>query len=404
MSANQMQIQDVYAVLNTIHAQVTGNDTNQVVDTSTYVSVANTLMQNNTDAVYNALMNTIAKTIFSTRPYSRQFGGLIVDSLKWGAITRKIQFGDTDAYQDKAFHDIVDGQSVDHYIVNKGDVLETRYYGSAVYQDVMTVFRDQLVNAFSGPEQLGSFISAKANEVNNKWTQWTEDLSRGLVLNTIMSQNAFLMESGATPTIYDPVIRLRSLYNGETGASLQYEDLFAAETAKPFWEWVRAKIRTIQRNFTNRTHNYYLQISGHNIIRHTPYKNQKVYLLAPYMDLMETSTLSEAFHNDMLQYADYEAVSYWQDPSLPDQVRLSKYTFLNPSTGSYMDSTAEMPTSVNHILGVIFDEDMMNVNIRDTIIQNTPLNARGLYYNTWLSAHAAYGVDFTEKCCVLSLD
>lgn len=417
MSVNQMQIEDVYAVLNSIHGQVTGLNQPNYVNVSNFVSVANTMLQQNTDAVYSALMNTIAKTIFSTRPYSRQFGGMIVDNIKWGGIIRKVQFGDTDAVADKAFHDITDGQSVDHYIVNKGDVLETRYYGSAVYQDVMTVFRDQLINAFTGPEQLGSFIAAKANEVNNKWTQWTEDLARGLIFNAVYAKTQYYGNTSLQGNDANKghVYHLLTMYNDLTGESNAYSDIFTPGVSKAFWEWVRATIRTLQRDFTARNSMHYTQISGHNIIRHTPYDKQKVYLLAPYMDLMETSTLTEAFHNDMLQYSDYEGVAYWQSPALTasnrsltdsyDSIAVSKYVVLDPATGQYENKEYDTDfPPVRKVLGIIFDEDMMSINIKDTIIQNTPMNARGLYFNTWLSAHASYLQDFTEKCCILMLD
>ena len=411
MSANEMNIEDVYAILNSIHEQTALGQPIAGIDTSAFVSVANTMLQQNTDVVYNQLMNTIAKTVFSTRPYSRQFGGMIVDNLKWGGIIRKIQFGDTQAYADKAFHNSVDGQSVDHYIVNKGSVVETRYYGSAVYQDVMTVFRDQLVNAFSGPEQLGSFIAAKANEVNNKWVQWTEDLARGLIINAVF---AIL---GRYDGGRGNALHLITMYNADTGSNITLDDVKAGADAKPFWEYVRAKIRTIQRLFTNRnTAGVGALIGDHNILRHTPYDKQKVYLLAPYMDMMETSTLSEAFHNDMLKYADYEGVSYWQafmdsngEHLEFDTVAASKYTYLDPADGAYHDAETGTnqqynPATRAHVLGLIFDEDFMNINIKDTIVQNTPMNSRGLYFNTWLTAHAQYCQDFTEKCCVLMLD
>ena len=403
MSVNQMQIEDVSQVLGDIQYQVTDAGNPSGINLQNFVSIANTMLQMNTDAVYNALMNTITKTVFSTRPYSRQFGGMIVDNLKWGGIIRKIQFGDTDAYPDKAFHDIIDGQSVDHYIVNKGDVLETRYYGSTVYQDVMTVFRDQLVNAFSGPEQLGSFIAAKANEVNNKWVQWTEDLARGMILNTIAAKYEYYKSgSGANWTHSLPLI---TMYNADTGSNITYQNIIAGAQAKPFWEYVRAKIRTLQRLFTTRSIMHYEKISGHNIVRHTPYTAQKVYLLAPYMDLMETSTLSEAFHNDMLKYADYEGVAYWQNPNDPARIHNSGYVCLNGGTGQYEESDPETTdVDIPHVLGLIFDEDMMRINIKDTIIQNTPMNSRGLYFNTWLTAHSAYLTDFTEKCCILTLE
>lgn len=402
MSANQMEIEDVYQFLNSIHAQVTGKAALGAVEPENYISVASDILQRGTDVVYDALMNTIAKTVFSTRPYSRQFKGLIVDNVKWGGIVRKIQFGDTDAVADSAFSGLpADGQAVDHYIINRGDVAETRYYGSAEYQDVMTVFRDQLIAAFDNPAQLGSFIAAKANEINNKWVQWTEDLARGLVLNAF----------AAKLEIYEPqfptkqhVLHLITRYNADTGSNVTLRDIIAGAQAKPFWEYVRAKIRTLQRGFTNRNVLHYENLQGHNIVRHTPYDKQKVYLSSYYMDLMETSTLTEAFNNDYLKYADYEGVSYWQSPLSPTSYKLQGWTYLNISTGEYKDYVAEDAVTNDVLLGIVFDEDFMNINIKDTIIQNTPMNARGLYYNTWLTAHAQYCQDFTEKCCVLLLD
>lgn len=403
MSANAMNIEDVYSILNQIHLDTTGQNASLTpLDTASFVSVANTVLQQGPDVVYNALMNTIAKTIFSTRPYSRQFKGLIVDNLKWGSVVRKIQFGDTDAVQDSAFTGLpIDGQSVDHYIINRGDVVETRYYGSAEYQDVMTVFRDQLITAFNGPEQLGSFVAAKANEINNKWVQWTEDLVRGLVLNAIGAKYAYYDVNYANNF---HVVHLLTDYNTITNMNppLTVADIMKPQYAKPFWEFVRARIRTIQREFTNRTVNYYENVSGHTVIRHTPYVNQKVYLSSSLMDLMETSTLTEAFNNEYLKYADYEGVSYWQNPNVPTSIQLTDYTYLNPTNGQYANDSNG--TLVEDILGIVFDEDFMNINIKDTIIQNTPMNARGLYFNTWLTAHAQYCQDFTEKCTVLLLD
>ena len=410
MSANQMDIYDVYTVLNQIHQATTGTGTfgnvmPVMINPANFVSVANTMFQNGPDVVYNALMNVITRTIFSARPYSRQFKGLIVDTNKWGAITRKIQFGDTDAVQDSAFSGLpANGQSVDHYIINRGDVVETRYYGSAEYQDVVTTTRDQLYTAFRSAEELGSFLAAKTTEVNNKWVQWTEDLVRGLVVNAIAAKDQY----------YDPnhpgaqhCLHLLTEYNTATGATpaLTLQDVMKPANAKPFWEFVRARIRSLQRDFTNRNVLHYENISGHKVIRHTPYNKQKVYLSAVYMDLMETSTLTEAFNNDYLKYADYEGVAYWQDPYWPNSYRVYEYTYLDPSTGQYgVGDSSEGELMSDVILGLVFDEDFMSVNIQDTIVQNTPMNARGLYFDTWLTANARYLQDFTEKCTLLKLD
>ena len=415
MSVNTMAIEDVYSLLSDLHGQLTGAGVGSIsVDSSNFISVAQTTLQAGTDVVYNALMNTIAKTVFSVRPYSRQFKGLIVDNVKWGGIIRKIQFGDAPPIQDEAFHNIVDGQSVDHYVVNKGDVLETHYYGSDVYQDCMTVFRDQLVTAFEGPEQLGSFIAAKTQEMNNKWTQWTEELARTLLINAIAAKYHSAMYQSH-------VIHMITEYNTllNLGTPLTFTDIWQPANVKSFWEYVRSRILTLSREMALRSDAFQYQIAVpggggrvYEINRHTPEKNQKIYLTSDFMDIMETSVLSEVFNDNYLKYADIEKVPTWQtNPSTSRfdsaKVDVSKYVVLDDYTltGAYRDVTVSSGDEViSPILGVMFDEDFCAINIKDTIIQNTPMNARGLYYNTWLTANAQYAEDFTEKFVLLMLD
>jgi hypothetical protein len=54
---------------------------------------------------------------------------------------------------------LVDGDSVDQYRINKPEVLQTNFYGSQTYQKSLTIWRDQLDTAFTGPEQFGNFLS-----------------------------------------------------------------------------------------------------------------------------------------------------------------------------------------------------------------------------------------------------
>ena len=128
-----MQVTDVYTILNVLHSQATGRLGVTPTNTAEFTSMATTTLGAGTDVVYNALMNTIAKTVFSTRPYNMKFKGLLADNTRWGGIMRKISMADRPAVVDSAFHNIIDGQSVDHYEVRKADILEMRFYGSAVY-------------------------------------------------------------------------------------------------------------------------------------------------------------------------------------------------------------------------------------------------------------------------------
>ena len=389
MAVNNMEITDVYQILNSLHEQATGKTSLAPTNSGEFVSMATTTLAVGTDVVYDTLMQTIAKTVFASRPYSAKFKGLMADNVRWGGIIRKISMADKDAVEDKAFHGIVDGQAVDHYIVNKANVLEMRFFGSDVYQDVYTIFRDQLVNAFNSAEQLGSFIAMVTQEMSNKWEQYLEELSRGALANFI----------GAKQSADNGMIHLLTEYNTATGESLTAQDVYKKENVKPFFEWVKARISTLSRQMTERSGLFQLQIEGKHINRHTPYDKQKIYLSAEALDIINATVLTEAYHNSGLKYGDVEGVTYWQAIDTPNEINV---------TPSVIDTNGTVTTAeaqnVKNIFGVMFDEDAIAVNVIDNIIMNTPMNARGLYYNTWLTAHTRYTNDLTEKGIVLLLD
>lgn len=388
MAVNQMKITDVYQILNSLHTQATGRSSVAPTNTAEFVSMATTTLGAGVDVVYNALMNTISKTVFSSRPYNMKFKGLLADNTRWGGIIRKISMADRPAVIDSAFHNIVDGQSVDHYEIRKADILEMRFYGSAVYQDFYTVFRDQLVNAFQSPEQLGAFIAMLTQEMSNKWEQYLEELSRGALANFI----------GAKVQLNNGVVNLITDYNNATQSNLDISTIWQPANVKPFFEWVKGYIDTLSRRMTERSGLYQVQVQSKNINRHTPYDKQKIYLTSDYLDIMNTTVLSEAFHNEELDYRDVQGVSYWQAINNPTSITV---------TPSIVDAngvvSAGEPESVSNIFGVMFDEDAIATTVIDNIIVNTPLNARGLYYNTFLTAHTRYTNDLTEKGIVLLL-
>lgn len=390
MSVNTMATEDVYQLINALHSQATGVDGITPTTPADFISVATTTLQAGTDSVYNALMQTIGRTIFSSRPYAAKFGGIQADATRWGGITRKVSIADRDAAAEMAYHP-TDGTAVDQWTIRKSNVLETRYYGTDVYQDWYTTFQDQLVNAFRSPEQLGSFVALQAQEMSNKWEQYREELVRQMLTNFIAAK----VDDG------NDVIHLLTEYNTKTGLSLTAIDVYQPGNIEPFFRWVRARINQLSRKMTERSTKFQMNISGKAISRHTPVENQKIYLSADALDIIDAMVNTVTFHNEPLAYADVEGVSYWQAIDNPDSISLTPVS-MSPLSGGVIPG--ESAVTLNNVFGVIFDQDAMVYNLRDWIMTNTPLNARGLYWNTFLTVNIQLCTDFTEKGIVLLLD
>lgn len=388
MSVNSLQIEDVYQILNSIHSQATGQTSLAPTNTYEFTSMATTTLAAGVDTVYNALMNTIGRTVFSVRPYERKFSGLVQDSVSWGGIMRKISYADKPIGAEQAYHP-VDGTSVDPWKINKTNVLEMRYYGSAVYQDTTTIFRDQLMQSFENEAALGSFVSGQMTHMSNKWEQYLENLNRATLANFI----------GAKIDANNGIVHLLTEYNTQTRQSLTATDIWLPANMPHFFRWLRARINTIGRRMAERSGEYQVQVTGKEIMRHTPFADQKIYLLADVLDQIDTMVNTVTFHDEPLAYADVEGVSFWQDINTPDSINVTP-AVIN-AAGVVSQGTA---VNQSDIFGVMFDRDAIGTNVKLYDVANSPYNQVGRYYNTTLTANLQYTNDLTEKGVILLFD
>jgi len=388
MSVNQLQITDIYQIMNVLHTQATGRSAIAPVNTSEFVSMATTTLATGTDPVYNSLMQLLGRTAFTAKPYNRKFD-IMMSTDEFGAIKRRISYADSPIPEASGTFEPVDDDAPDQWVIRKMDVLETRFYGSAVYRDWFTTFEDQLTVAFEGPEQLREFITSKMTEISNKWEQYLEELNRSTVANFI----------GAKVAKDNGIIHLLSEYNALTGLSLTAQTVYQPDNLGDFFRWVRARINTLSRQMTERSGLFQVQIDGKNINRHTPYSDQKMFLRADALDIIDTMVNTTTYHNEPLAYADVEGISYWQDINTPAQIQVTP-----SSVNADGEVITESAQTVNNVFGLIFDRDAIGANMYLYKIRNTGLNAKSLYFNTWLNARLQYLNDLSMKGIVLLLD
>ena len=167
MGVNSLTFQHCSTVLTSLYKQASGRDV-VVSTTPDFISVASATLSLGTDAVMNALSNVLARTIFSVRPYSAKLKGLEMSADRFGLMTRKLSPvvkdpGDDAAYLWPVAYDAGqspatgDGHSVDMYAISKKQVLQTGFAGAAVYQEIFTIFKDQLDGAFQSPSEFMAF-------------------------------------------------------------------------------------------------------------------------------------------------------------------------------------------------------------------------------------------------------
>lgn len=396
MSVNTVTFQQSAAVLNSLVQQATGRSS-VIATEADFISVAQTALNLGKDAIFNALSNVLARTIFAIRPYSASMKGLEKSLPQWGAYMRKINivesdWKDNDAYKYPVTYDASqtsnpagNGLSVDPWIINKRDFIQTNFLGQSVFSDHYTVFEDQLETAFQNSTEFGQFIGMLTTNMNNKLEVCYENISRHLVTNFI---GGLLAENAS-----DRVVNLLPLYNSETGGSFTTITIYAPANYPAFVKWAYAKIAAIASMFKEYSIKYQTTISSKYTPRHTPYDKQKMYMLAADRYAMDARVLADAFHDNYLTYADVETVNFWQGIDTPDAINV-KPTYTNTSG---VVTTPQAAISQTGVFSVLFDEDAMGWARVHQNVLSTPVNPRGEYRNIFYNMRLRCFSDNTEK-------
>lgn len=392
MAVNDLTITDVGTILTSIAKQATGASTLSVNNTKDFITVAQTTLKVGYDPLIASISQVLSKTIFSIRPYYRKFAGINVSNQRFGNITRKLNISDKDWETDERLP-LTDSASVDMDKVIKPSILQTNFYGANKYQRHITIFKDQLDTAFSTPDEFGRFITMVMQNATDVIEQGHETIARSVIANFI--GGILADEDNTTRTIH-----LLTEYNELTGQSLTAENVYQADNFGNFMKFVVARIKSLSAMFTERTQLYQTQVTGKPITRHTPYRNQKLYLFSPTQYLTETAVLTDLYNDQYMKLMDFERVNFWQNPNSPDAINVMPIYLRS-------DGTLTSPTAaVNeaHVFGVLFDDEALGYTVVNQWSATTPFNAAGGYSNVYYHFTDRYWNDFTEKGVVFLLD
>lgn len=387
---NNLTFNQCATLLNAINQQATGRTGITPTNTAEFVSMATSTLATGYDPVINAISQVLSKTVFSVRPYNRKFKGLFMDSQRWGNHTRKLQVVDQDAENDSRMT-IEDGVAVDQQTVKKPVVVQTNFYGANVYQRSITIFRDQLDCAFSGPEEFGRFVSMLTQNISDQMEQDHENMARLCLANFIGAK--LKADTGN-------VIHLVTEYNDVTGLTLNSDTVKKPENFVPFMKWAYSRIKTVSDMLSERSVKYHMNITGKPISRHTPKERQKLYMHAANVNEVEASVLSSVYHDSYLKGLDFETVSFWQSIDTPMGINVTP-SYIN-ETGEAV--TADSAVNQTNVLGVLFDEEAAGITTVNQWTAPAPFNARGGYQNTFWHYTDRYFNDLTENGVVFLLD
>lgn len=389
MPGGDLNIVQISTLLNTILGQARLN-TAAVVDTSSFISVAQTALKCAPDVLLESISQMFTnRDIISIRPYTRKFRGLERSAMEWGNAVRKLNYVDSPMEENPAW-ELTDGESVDMYTVKTTDILQTNFYGQATWEQEFSVFDYQLNIAFANPYSFQAFMSGMYQNKADQREQAHESLARATILNLI---GGVLLGNTA-----DGNVKVLTLYNAQNGTSLTKADVLKSENFPDFLKFFVATLKIYLKLMSERSQKFQINVTGKPITRHTPREDIMMYLYTPFFEKAKTMVYGDIFHENYMNIGNYEEVNFWQ--SIEDTQAINV-------TAAYTDANGAVKTGTSdneNVLGIIFDREAAGYNTIINRSWTTPYNGKGAYTNNGISFSDRYYNDFTEKAIVFTLD
>lgn len=370
-----MTTEQIYTLVNEVNAEAFGTNALTVVDTSSLISLGNSVLSSstNTEAFLNVLAQRIGRTILRFRDYRNKLGNMVINDFEYGAILQKIYVRMPQAEEDESY-DLINGQSVDHYKVNKPDVSQKLFVTRTPYQFKITVQDEHLKEAFLSESAMGAFIGVIFGQVRNAIEVSLENLARVTLATAIA-------ECAGTNRMIDLVSLYTSLYGGSLDAVTCQNDpdfmRFAMSTINSYIDGIQ-DMSTLYNDGSLETF--------------TPREDIRVKVISSFMRRLETVVEYAAFHDQFVRPdADIVTINYWQAAQDPMDILIKR-----PSD--------DADISRGNVIALIHDRDAMGVYKMDERVATTPINAAGLYYNTYYHQKELRFIDKSENFICFTLN
>ena len=364
---------NVYLIVNDIEKQALGSINIKVVDTKSFVDFGNAVINSSdyTETFMQTLLLRIARTYETWRPYESSLRDLVISGEEWGAIYQKIDAEVPDFVCDETF-ELVDGKSVDQYIVRKPTAKQKLFVKRSTYSNYVTMTRKLLQGAFLSEAEFVRFTRQIEGKMRIKLDFAMENMAR-------LAIGSYIANADSTKQ----VVNLVTDYNSETGKSL------TAATALHDKDFLAYAAGTMEL-YSKRLRNLSTAYNKENMERHTPRGEQRFLVFDLFQSRLQHVVQYQAYHEELVSLKEFVEVPYWQS----EQDRSTIKVTLEDGTRA----------TISNVVGFIFDRYALGTFMRDEETLATPINARARYWNVFHFAEQLWFNDLSENGVVFTLN
>ena len=408
---------DVYSIVNAMVEDLTGQQSSiRAVDTSSFVSVGEQILAQGTENVLNELGLLVGRILVAARPYK---GGRfnLINAIDTGIYTHrllKISYFSGKALPSGAFNTdlytnlkdgFTNGQNLDSndqpqstksmWEQHMYEPMTLNFAGSSVWQECVTIPEVQLQQAFRSEGEFNEFFSGIMIRHENDVELEKEAFRTALVLNQIGA--IYDLRASMPGSVVNLTAAFNTFYR-TSYTSVQLRSTYLKEFLAFMVFTIKNDIKKMQ-NESVKFHWSPASQSGGALLRHTPKDKQKLFLYEPLMLQAEANVLPEIFNEKYLSLdKNYEGVEFWQNEEDPSAVKVTPaIPDIDSTSPTYGTQIAGSAVTLPYVVGLLFDEDAMMVDFQLDRADSTPLEARKLYRNLWLTISKNLIGDLTEK-------
>ena len=380
-----MKITQVYTLVNGATQEVLGESALVKEDLSDVVSVGEQIANMNLyDKFVGALLNRIAKSIFSIRAYTGRVPSVLMDSWEFGSIVQKVHMKLPDAEENESW-ELVDGATYEENQFYKPQVFVKLWNHKTTFEIPLSIAEEQLKQSFTSASEMARFVAMLYQGIENSMTLKFD----ALVMRTINNFIGATLQDGTDGVTK---IHLVTEWNSVSGASLTSA---TALYNKDFLRYVAFRMKQIATRLS--VYSTLFNLGGAQ--KHTPRDMLRIVLHETVDAGVSAFLQSDTFHEELVKLPQADVVPFWQGSGT--SFALADTTKINVSI---LDTSgAKQDVEEDYIIGVMFDRDALGVT---GFNRRTPSKyvAKAEFYNYWYKEDAGYFNDYNENFVVFLAD
>ena len=380
-----MKIEQVYALVNDATKEILGETAVVNEDLSNVVSVGETIGNMNLyDKYVGALVNRIAKSIFSIRAYTGRAPQVLMDSWEFGSIVQKVHMKLPEAEENESW-ELTDGATYEENQFYKPQVSVKLWNHKTTFEIPLSIAEEQLKQSFLSASEMARFVAMLYQGIENSMTLKFD----ALIMRTINHFIGAVVDGGTSGV---NKIHLVTEFNANTGAS---ETSATCMYNKEFLRYCAFRMKQVASRLATYSTLFNLGATE----KHTPRDALRIVLLDTLDAGVGVYLQSDTFHDELVKLPQADVVAYWQG---------SGTSFALADTSS-IDVTitasdgTKKTVQEDYIIGIMFDRDALGVTGYN---RRTPSKyvSKAEFYNYWYKEDAGYFNDYNENFVVFLAD